>query len=357
MKKGILLVILLFSFQLSSQEYRKYWKDGKLSWNDFQNTKKTSRSTKLQYIMSYQYDKKDINNINYIGLFANAYMDKTLSYAHDDLKNQHYLDYNQVVFNLIEKYRRILQQELFQLKNSYDANQILEDIQRHLTQEVDVFKDESNLGEHDNIIKKWLQKTNKELAIKPTIPKFNYSNWGFGIYFGLDFGMHTQQYKQLLNNTVGLTFGLETSYKKVTLSFNGSITNSKLKRVFNDDFNAPIGDKVTLALLNVTLGYPIYDTKKTRVTPFIGYGLTEFAEIKKDNKKSAVATGLHFGINTDLKLKKTIEFTPDVFNLKGVSYFYVRTHLSVAKSNFNLNAKGYFINFGIAVGIDGLFIK
>jgi len=61
--KLTLAFILLYTFQISAQDYRKHWIDGKLTWYDFQNTTRKTVSTTLQYILSYQFETKPINNI------------------------------------------------------------------------------------------------------------------------------------------------------------------------------------------------------------------------------------------------------------------------------------------------------
>jgi len=284
-------------------------------------------------------------------------MDKTLSYAHDDLKNQQYLDYNQVLFNLIEIYRRNLQQELFTLKNPYNANQVLEDLQKHLSNEILVFQGESSYGNHHKITKKWVLQTSKRIEKTTDFPIFKHSNWSVGMYAGAEFRVPEGTYKNLVNNTLGFVYGFETAYKKVTLSLNASIANSKLISDYNATFTAPIGDRISIAFINFSLGYPVYNSDKLRITPFIGYGATEFSEVKKDNKQIAIDTDFHFGINTDLKLRKYLEFSSNIFNIKETSFTYLRTRLHFAKSDFNSNTNGYFFNFSVAFGFDITMIK
>ena len=96
MKKSLLLVVILtITITSNSQEYRKYWKDGKLTWSDFQGKHTDKHDTYLSYILTYQSDQKEIDGVLYDGVFSDAYIDKSLSFVNPNLRDQFYLNYNQ----------------------------------------------------------------------------------------------------------------------------------------------------------------------------------------------------------------------------------------------------------------------
>ena len=361
MKKSILLlVILTITITSSSQEYRKYWKDGKLTWSDFQGKHTDKQDTYLSYILTYQSDKKEINGVLYDGIFSDAYIDKSLSFVNPNLRDQFYLNYNQVLFNLIELSKRKLQKRYFELDNIFESNSLLLDSKKQLQRKIFDFQQASNYGIQKDVTKDWLEKTNKELANTSNfrIPDYKRSNWTYGLYGGLDFGTYGGDYKDFINNTLALTLGFEFSYKKVYLLLNMAITNSKLnKDLVDTDLFLAKGEKTLIGNFNAAIGYPIYETKKIKFTPFVGYGITSFSEVGDKNTDEITTGASVFGLNVDFKNRKRVNFIPSLFNIREEGNSYIRARVFVAKSNFNPNLKGYSINIGVAYGIEGRLLS
>ncbi|WP_146190715.1 hypothetical protein [Polaribacter aquimarinus] len=362
MRKNLtLLIVLVITFTINSQEYRKYWSDGKLTWNDFQ-AKPTKNSTiNLAYVLMYKTDKKVIDDITYYGVFADAYIDKSLSFVHNNLKDKHQLNYNQVIFNLIEIHKRKFQETIYRIDDTFSISSLLGDAKNQLEREILDFQEESNYGIQKDITKKWLLKTTQKLTNSASfkVPNFRKSSWTYGMYSGIDFSAYGNTYNEIFNNTIALGLGFEFSYKKVFMGLNMSFTNSKLnKDLTNNSFKVSKGEKSTIGLLNTYFGYPVYDAKKIRVMPFVGYGVRFFGESgNKDNKKETSAGTSIFGFNFDFKNKKTVNFTPTVFGLREEGYSYFRARIFMSNSNFNPNLKGYTLNIGLSIGIEGKLLS
>ncbi len=362
MKKPFLvLCFLALCTTVTSQEYRKYWKDGQLTWNDFQGNPNQKQSTYLAYSLIYNTDKKLINNVMYHGLFSDAYIDKSLSYFHPNLKNDGYLKYNQVILNLIELGKRQLQLRLFELNSVFDSNSLLMDTKRHLEQKIADFQEESNYGLQESTTKKWLDLTYKKLSATNNylIPDYKKSFWTYGMYAGLDFGMYGNTFKEQFNNTLALTLGFEFSYKKVFLLLNMSLTNSKLNEdIQHQNFSIAKGEKSSISHLNFAVGYPIYDSNRIKIMPFVGYGITGLGEIgDHKNKKEITKGSSSFGINIDFKNRKRVNFTPSFFNIKEEGNTFIRTRVFLNNTTFNPNLKGYSINIGIAYGFEARLLS
>lgn len=362
MKKYLVIIILFaFSNTINSQEYRKYWKDGKLTWSDFQAQPTKNNPTYLAYVLMYQTDKKEVDDVTYYGVFADAYIDKSLSFVHHNLKDEHHLDYNQVIFNLVEIHKRKLQKRIYSLDNIFDVNSVFSDSKSHLEREVYNFQEEGNYGIQLDVTAKWLLKTSEELATSSSfeIPDFRKSNWTYGLFGGVDFGFYGDTYNETFNNTIAMALGFEFSYKKVFMGLNMSFTNSKLNTdLIDDSFMIPEGDKSTIGLLNGYFGYPVYETKKFRIMPFAGYGLTFLGEVgNQDIKQETSAATSIFGVNFDFKNKKTVNFTPSLFNIREEGNSYFRARIFMSNSNFNPNLKGYSLNIGLSYGIEGRFLS
>ena len=204
-------------------------------------------------------------------------------------------------------------------------------------------------------------KTTQELANSSAfeIPDYRKSNWTYGLYGGVDFGLYGGEYSEIFNNTIALSLGFEFSYKKVFMGLNMSFTNSKLnKDLVDGSLIIPQGEKSTIGLLNTYFGYPVYETKKFRIIPFAGYGVRFFGEAgDKDNKEEISGGTSIFGVNFDFKNKKTVNFTPAIFGLREEGNTYFRARIFMSNSNFNETLQGYSINIGLSYGIEGRLLS
>lgn len=357
----ILFAFMLLSFIVEGQDYRKYWADGKLTWEDFQGQYTQRRMTNLAYLLTYQTNEKLIENVLYQGLFSEAYINKALSFVHPNLQDANYLAYNQVIFNLLEISKRKLQKRLFNLATIFEAQTLFMDIQSELEKQIFDFQQASFDGLQNEVTKQWQATTEKELLETRSffIPDYKKSNWTYGIYGGMDYGVYGDAYKDIFNSTLALAMGFEFSYKKLFLALNMSLTNSTLNKDLQDNtFLIPEGDKSTISLLNVSLGYPLYETNKFRILPFAGYGITALGEVVEEGDKDEITQGTtFFGLNFDFKNRKRVNFTPSIFNIREEGNTYIRARIFISNSNFNPTLKGYGVHIGIAYGLEGRLLS
>jgi hypothetical protein len=101
-----------------AQENQKNWRDGKLSWLDFSEKETNQGVSELKYFLGYKADKLKFGDTTVFRIKAEAYMDKKLSWINPAFKEEQYLRFNQVIFDIIEIHRRRLQVELDKA-NSY----------------------------------------------------------------------------------------------------------------------------------------------------------------------------------------------------------------------------------------------
>lgn len=360
-KNTIIILLLLISMHSKAQDYRKYWGNGNLTFGDFQAKPTKQSASYLAYVLMYKTDKKIVDNITYRGVFSSAYMDKSLSFIHHNLKDGYHLKYNQVIFNLVEIHKRKLQTRIYNLANVFEINSLLSDTKTQLDRKILEFQEEGNFGIHKETTDKWLQQTIAEIETTSSfeIPQLRRSNWSYGLYVGLDFGIYGKEYREFFNNTIAVSLGFEFSYKKVFMGLNMNFTNSKLNQnLIDDSLTILKGERATIGLLNISLGYPVYETEKFRILPFAGYGLNFISEAGKQEDKDEISKGASiFGVSFDFKNKKTVNFTPSIYNLKEEGNSYIRARIFMSNSSFNQNLKGYSINIGIAYGIEARFLQ
>lgn len=355
--KYFLFFFGLFTTLFYAQNNRKDWSQEKLTWNDFQGVPKIDDNvSKLKYILSLETKKKEINDTIFYFTEASGYMDKNLSWVKKDYQNNQYLRYNQVIFNLLELHRRKLQIDLNNMNSVYESDLIFNKHFSNLNNQIAQFQKQSKKGNSLPTIEMWEVLISNKLKEYPTksLIKFTNSNIGLGMNIGLGSGMFTNSLQEYFtNNVINLTYGFDIAYKKHTLFLNGTLSFNKVNKEFIDD-NAiwEKNKKTTLALIDVSYGYPIIDNSKFKLIPFAGLGITELTSKNKEEEKDLklVDYNLIFGLNADYKFKKIVNLTPSTFS-GGKEYkeTAIRVKLFANKVNYSDNLNGYSVNLSVGI--------
>lgn len=121
------------------------------------------------------------------------------------------------------------------------------------------------------------------------------------------------------------------------------------------------GQNAHLAILDASLGYAVIDRKNFKLSPFAGWGLTEFSGENLDNendKEGLRLTDHHlvFGVNADYKLKTTIKLVP-AFGFKEIAETSIRARLYLTKTSYFSGLSGCTINLAFGICGFGNLIK
>jgi hypothetical protein len=108
-RKIIILLFGLFSTcELSAQYYKKEWLDGKLTWEDFTERTGGQNISELSYFLGYNTGKQKQGDTVIVRNVAYSYMDRNLSWINPAYKTEQQLRYNQIIFDIVETYKRKL---------------------------------------------------------------------------------------------------------------------------------------------------------------------------------------------------------------------------------------------------------
>jgi len=355
--KYFFLFFSLFTTLFYAQDNRKNWSKEKLTWNDFQGVAVNGDNvSKLKYVLSLETKKKEINDTIFNFTEASAYMDRNLSWVKKDQKNNQSLIYNQVIFNLVELHRRKLQLDLNQMNSIYESDLIFNQHFSNLNNEIAKFQKQSKKGNNLPTIEIWEVLINDKLKeySNKSIKKFKNNKVGLGMFIGLGSGIFTNSLKDhVTNNVINLTYGFDIAYKKHTLFLNGSLSFNIVKKEFIvDDITWMKDKKTTLALIDVSYGYPIIDNSKLKLIPFAGLCITELTSKNNEEDKDLklVDYNLIFGLNADYKIKRIVNFTPSAFS-GGKEYkeTSIRVKLFANKVNYSNNLQGYSVNLSVGI--------
>jgi len=348
---------LFLTTGLMAQDYKKDWAEGKLTWHDFSEIKSNQGISELKYFLGYNTDKLRFGDTTVLRNVAKCYMDKRLSWINPDFKTEQYLRYNQVIFNIVEIYRRRLQYELDRIHSFYEIDGKFTYIYNSCNTEIDKFHNESNGGQNLNSIVFWEQKTARELEfnLDMKIPEFENRNFGYALHAGFGSGFFTGSLGDHFAPTFNFIFGFDFTYKNSILYLNGTLAGDKVKNDYISDNNWYKGQHSNVAIIDVSYGYAVFDNAKIKVSPFAGLGITEFTGENKDDNENGlriVDYNVILGLNIDYKLRTRLNLVPNSYlGVKEKVETSIRTKFYITRANYFEDLKGYSIN--LTIGLSG----
>jgi hypothetical protein len=357
--KHFLILLIICSIDLNGQENRKYWNDGKLTWSDFSEHKSQAQVTELRYFFGYETAKDKFNDTIVAGIKAYCYMDRALSWVNPTKQSDLLLRYNQVIFDIVELYRRKLQQDLYVIPTIYFADNIFQEVYFSCETEMEKFRIESNNGTDKEVVANWEKRISKSLHYLQIqkYPQIERRNLGYGMHLGFGSGSFTGGLGEYFSPTFNFIFGFDLAYKNWTTFLNATLAGgSKVRKEFFSDLVWGENQSTLFAIGELSLGYAVINNCKFKISPFTGYGFTEFSYSNPNDEEESVSlhhSSLIFGVNGDYKLRKRI-------NLIGYGEYVettIRTRLYITPINHQGLFSGYSINFTVGINGFGNLIK
>jgi len=357
----ILLLILSFINAQNNDLALLNWDDRKLDWSDFKGTPKplSPYDSEFQFQIGYSTKTYLKGDLNIYGFVTHSYMDRYLSWADASIRNDQYLLYNQIIFNITELYSRYLQKELSTLKNlvipeEETASYMLKSFNSKCIHHINKFQIESAYGRNREVLNIWDKKIQNLLQITPKLadPVYALSNHGIGGSFDLGYGLLTDPANKFISNPINIAFGFEYAYRPLPLTFylRGTLGFNSIKRSFTKENKLWRKDLSTgFALLHFSTGYHLVKTKNCNITPFVGIGLVELGALSTKSRyedHSLYKSAPIFGLNIDYKFYKSLALIPP----REKADFFIRYRLYITPFSIDKNLKGNVINFTIGIG-------
>ncbi len=356
MNKILILIVIGFFLTsgLTAQKFKKEWSEGKLTWQDFTEKPSGKDVSELRYFLGYNTQKKKYGDTTVIRNVAQCYIDKSLSYIKPEYKTNQYLRYNQVIFDIVEIYRRKLQYEMDRI-SPYAIGDKFNHIYYLCNNEIDQFYKESEAGQNPDIITHWGQKVVTELKAlnDDNIPEFENRNFGYALHAGLGTGSFAGTLGEYFSPSFNFIFGFDLAYKKSILYLNGTLASCKVKRDYVSDQNWNKGQNANLAIIDVSYGYALLDNHKIKLSPFVGLGITELtakSDVEDEDNLSLVDYNMIMGLNADYKLRTRLNLaSTSSLGMKEKVETSLRARLYVTRVNYYDDLKGYSINLTIGL--------
>ena len=365
---GALLLFCMNTFAQTPETDSRmilYWGEKDLTWGDFQGVppKNSNYSSEISYGIGYRPFEKPVDSLDMDVRWIETYcyMDRGASWVKENEKTDVNLLYNQTIFDIVELYSRRLQEEINHLSGStFAITNTLDELLREYDSKIKnvhaIISSETYDGMNGDRVNYWYNKTRLELSQqkKKIIPDYQLGHWGLGMSFDLGYGTISGVSKDYLSNKFfNLSFGFDVGYKplifylRIVAGFN-SVKNEFTyeDRIWEKDLSTSLG------VIELTAGYPIFNSNSLCLTPFIGPGIVELAVNSQDGKYKDYRidkfTGV-FGLNLDYKFSKGLDLLND-FIFRQKSNWIIRARLTIAPFKMDERIKGWSVNFTVGVG-------
>lgn len=363
MKKQTFLLLLLIPLQVLTQEFLtnyKSWEDGPLTWDDFKGKPLYNQNfpSDFDFILGFQTEKIRLHDTTLINFKANAVFIRDGSWVNPSAKSDINLLFNQVIFNVIELYRRKMQIEMNTVQFSFQANGYLDHYYKKIHQEI---YDLQNLMSQGNFTYA-LQKKNSEVlsdlenSRQDAFPPVRRSAFGMGMHAGFGFGLLTGSLGNHFQTSKNILFGFDFGYRNLVLYLTGSLNYSSVIENYEERNHWEKGLRTGIAIMESSLGYNLVDGSKFKVAPFAGISLIEVSnrEIKDDSVNDFRMVNYYRligGINLDYKWRKRFNLYPKASSFKEYVETDIRLRLYILSANYYSDLKGYSIN--LTIGMNG----
>lgn len=359
MKKYALCTFLTFIMfsPLHSQNPRRDWSDGKLTWNDFVVKNSDTEISGFRFMLEYKTAKQKGKDTTVYRFETYSYIDLPVTWATPESRNEQHLRYHQIMFDLAESYRRTLQNRLDRVGSVYEADNILQSITNDYQTEINRIKHDSKDGQNMKTIVLWEQIVANRLAKLPenALPEYSVGSFGYGMHIGLGSSVYAGNVGSYFSPALFLNYGFDFSYKKSNIMLSAILGGNGIKKSIVSEPGWYSGKNSGFAIGDISYGYTLFDNNKFRIIPFAGFG---FFEQTTASAERLYNVNMLAGVTGYYKFRHWLNFLPDpLIGVREISEASLRARLFVSGVNYGNNLNGASINFSISISGGGKFMK
>ena len=339
------------------------WEKGPLTWNNFTLVGEGfgDEHSYLEYSLDIETRHHDIDGISLGVKTAVATMDKNLSWVDKKHCTAAELRYNQVLFNMAELYRRYLQVDI-DTGGKADRDYYMQ----LLNQETARYCSDTRFGADTMAVAWWDYEVRRLMdSITPlmvekhapalTVPEYQ-ATYNFGSSMGGGAKIFTGGLHDLFAPSGGFYLDFEGGYGRhyftLGMYFGGGRCKPDSLTAVKPD-NTLLGtDEITTVDLNINYGFSVVDSRRFRITPFVGYGLQGLYYSEEDEMGGGPSEGCwRAGVDFKFHLLNDITAYKSSFEQYLLSVDY---KVYVSRDNFKSivgSPKGYTINMSLGFSL------
>lgn len=349
--------------ELSGERYKK-WDEGELLWSDFRDTTCIKGvNSILKTDLWVEMEKRKSGNTRIYIPRAFAYIDRDRSNIKDAEKTQDLLRFYQAQFDLLELYRRKLQEELnegmseLEMENTFRLySQLYDEQLKNMTIETAKGQDKRKLEEWEIYLVKQLR-----AHPDPGIPVIEPKNFGYGLNLGVGTAFPTGEISKFFTPAFQFNLGLDLAYKRAHLLLDMAIGGAKNKSdmdiVYQKGTHTTTWEKgrgTNYSQFSFALGYGVLNTKYFALTPFVGGVFSEYSKLLDNDNDKRINVymndfNLLAGLNFDYKFSSLVSFVPSAwFGHREMTTSSLRTRLYVSYGRYDMYMKGVQVGFSVS---------
>lgn len=345
---------------IKGQHKLKYWNEGRLNWQDFQERTDETAVSELRYFLGYKTIKRKYNDTIVKRIEANCYIDQTSSWVKEGFKNDTLLLYNQVIFDIVELHKRKLQKELDLITWLNEAESAFDFVYKLCDTEIERCKKECQRGLNYRNILSWHEKINDELSKLSAgyLSIIRHRNLRYGLHLDFGKGFFTESLSHHFHNNNNLFYGFDFSYAKVFLQLDGGLSVARVKKDYQGKQSFSSGTKYNYTTFGAGFGYEVINTPKIKVIPFAGFCVTELYcdSTPLTPEFKTVSVNYNCGIRCDYKISKKVKLLARPHTKEYVE-LNLRFRIFISKSEYYSDLKGHCINLSIGSGFLGNLVR
>lgn len=357
MKTHLIVVTLILSLNIQAQDSIKTWRDGALTWKDFKVKKVEGKPYVFSYHLGYNSKKIKQEKMMVKQIIAESYLKKNKSYIDPDFKTEKKLKYLQVLFNIVEIHRRIMQSKLNNVDDLVELTSIYNETNLECEKEILRFNQISNNGEIETVVNAWQEETLQQITDLPDnkLPEIEKYGFGFGMHGGFGSSLFAGGLQDYFGPSFNLGFGFELGYNRHKIFIEGLLGFTRIKQDYLEEGKWLEGNRANISVIDLAYGYSILDNKKIKITTFAGLGITDFTtehenEVQEDYR--FVDYNIAFGLQTDINIRRRLNLIPkSAVNLRDYNESSIKLRLFMTRAQLNEDISGSTINLGIEYAI------
>lgn len=339
------------------------WEKGPLGWNNFTLVTESigEEHSYLEYSLDIENRKYENDGVTWWGKTAVANMDKNSTWVDKNHCTAAELRYNQVLFNIVELYRRYLQVDIDTCGHA-DRDYYMQ----LLGNETSRYCRETRYGADTAAVAWWGSEVRRLMdTITPymvekhtpalTVPEYQ-ATYNFGSTMGGGVKIFTGDLHDLFAPSGGFYLDFEGGYGRhyftLAMYFGGGRCKPDSLTAVKPD-NTLLGtDDITTVDLNINYGFSVVDSRRFRITPFVGYGLQGVYYSEVDEMGGGPSEGCwRAGVDFKFHLLNDITAYKSSFEQYLLSVDY---KIYVSRDNFKSivgSPKGYTINMSLGFSL------
>lgn len=273
--KKLLWLLLLIVPMIVNADNIKEWSDGPLSWNDFKGPASipdVPSYMKAQLVL--QPENVRVKGKNVILLKAEAVMDEDRSFADKTNMTDQRLRLHQLQFDLLEAYRRDLQNDINSGMTGTQADERVRYYNNLYNATMDNIIEQTNNGKNDAKLQEWEYYARKGLDERelPPVREITQGPFKYGFYFGTGAGFPTSNVNDAFSDSWTFTAGLQFAYRRINMKADISYGQPKINNanIMGVKDQSATGTYSSWLGIGITAGYTVFDSKKFSITPYFG---------------------------------------------------------------------------------------